>query len=257
MRVTSRLALLLIAVLLWCAPAYAAVCSNVTIITANVAVSNVSNDRCLYVDTTAGAVTLTVDAPSVFGSGEFTILKIGNTSAPVIILGSFQNSQSEFRLANEGDVATLHSDASTWKIMPSFAVVRGFSLCRSEHVVSTPSNAVNKQDGGFCYIVDVYAAGTSIYIALPPIASVAFDHMNFTITFHRFDSGPTSNSASIVSNAVLERIKWYPLKVGNAGGGLDKVDMTANFQTLSMYTQGSSVWFVLLSQGFCFNPTCS
>lgn len=254
-----RFLIALAALLALSAQAEARVCTSTLTVTANTPITNSLDDHCVYADTTAGAVTLTFDAPATFGPGEVTIKKIGIVSNPVILNGAFEQSQSQLREALEGDSLTLHSDGTNWfMVAPGLALQRGWSHCRTEHDISTTSNTVNPQDGGFCYAVDVCSAGASVMENLPAISAVTFDHQNFTIKIMRLDSCPTPPPGAVVSiiaNSVPDTIRWN--HVGSAtgpacgSGGLCKIDLTTNYQVVDLWAQGVGVgWIVTGSQGF-------
>jgi len=245
---------------IFCFQAEARVCTATQTVTASTVITNSLDDHCVYVDTSGGTVTLTFDPPSTFGQGEVTIKKIGVVSSPVILNGSFEQSQSQLRQALEGDSLTLHSDGITWKMVSSggLADQRGWSHCRSEHDISTTSNTVNPQDGGYCYAIDVCSAGASVWEGLPAISAVTFDHQNFSIKFIRLDScnnPPPGAVVSIVANSVPDTIRWNHVGSATSGtcgsGGLCKIDLTTNYQVVDLWAQGVGVgWIVTGSQGF-------
>ncbi|HEX3125688.1 MAG TPA: hypothetical protein VHQ21_20480, partial [Rhodanobacteraceae bacterium] len=84
-----------------------------------------------------------------------------------------------------------------------------------------------------------------------------FNHQNFTITIMRLDSctnPPAGAVVSIIANSTTDTIRWNHVGSASGGtcgsGGLCKIDLTANYQSVGLWTQGASSWIVPFSQGF-------
>jgi hypothetical protein len=236
-------------------PAQADLCRSDRTIAATSAASitRADIDSCIFVDSRQ-PVTLTLEAPSSVGVGSVTIKKVGRESNPVVLSGAFELGQTTLYIPLETESVTLRSDGSaTWHVIAT----GGLDLMRSpyyksEHTI-TGNNAVNPQDGGYLYLVDLCEAARSIMVTLPDINAVAFAHQNFTVSFLRVDRC-TQHVASIVAHDPAQPIMWNHAGSASppnecASGGWCKVDLTAQYQGFSIYTPGTA-WYVYPSQGY-------
>lgn len=212
----------------------------------------------IYVD---GPRHILLPRPIDAGPGHILFKKIDIAADAVWLLppaGLFEFGRKVHWLPTEGDAVLMQSDGiatdgSGWKI----ALAGGMSAMRmnefrGEHTVTTDVNSVHPWDNGFLYIIDPYQAPSkNVYLGLPNIPDVAFGHQQFHVTFLRLDSGPGAGVVSLVSAAAPQGFAWYPNRIGDAGGGVQKIDMTASYQTITLET-GGNVWLVPRWNGWGF-----
>jgi hypothetical protein len=246
MRKLGVFACLIVMLFLGAPDARAKVCSQTRTVSANDNIHHSDNDTCIRVDTTSGAVTLTFDSSATFSADdEVTIKKIGTVSNNVFVSGAFEGGRAVAYLVLEGDAVTFHiNSGGVWEeVSTPVAVRRGFSMCRSEHDVSTTSNVVNNGDAGFCYYLDVCSAGASIYEQLPPLSAVAYNHQNFTISFKLLNSCGSNRVASIVVGAFGDGFAGTSSSnIGLAAPGYQKIDISKDNCILRLH--GTPPWWV-------------
>lgn len=257
--------LLVAALLLWPITALAQLGDGTPrTISANETLTSADCNKTVYIN---GPLGITLPAPSSFGACAVLLKKIDIAADAVRIYpnsGTFEEGRSVLWMCCEGDGVLMKSDgvsgtAAGWKVV----LAGGLSALRcgavkGEHVVTT-NNSVHPWDCGFTYFIDpcqMPGGPASVYLALPSVSDVAFNHIQFHIRFKRIDSCDTITTypnliVSIVSNSAGQGFGGWPGTIGDAGGGVQKIDMTANYQVLELQSDGNA-WHAIGWNGWSF-----
>jgi hypothetical protein len=193
--------------------------------------SSADSGKTIFADASGGGVTVTLPAANLFGVGQVTMKKVDQSSNLVQFSGTFEESQTSMPLSLEGDVATMASDGTNWKlIMPGLATLRHNPFV-AEHTITIPSYQIDRTYNGYVMIVDAATAGAPVLMVLPAITSAAFSHQTFTVVITKFDSG--SNNVTVV-----------PFEAGTLHWSSSTYILSHQYQSAIFWTDGAR-WLIL------------
>lgn len=193
--------------------------------------SSADSGKVIFADATSGGITVTLPAANLFGVGQVTMKKVDLTSNIVQFTGTFEESQTSMPLSLEGDVATMASDGTNWKLItPGLATLRHNPFV-AEHTITTTSYQIDRTYNGYVMIVDAATAGGPVLMVLPPITQAAFSHQTFTVVVNKFDSG--ANNVTVV-----------PFESGTLHWSSSTYVMTHQYESVIFWTDGSR-WLIL------------
>lgn len=202
-----------------------------TITAGSYTLSSADAGKIIFADATSGGIGVTLPAPNLFGVGQVTMKKVDLTSNIVQFFGTFEESQTSMPLSLEGDVATMASDGTVWKLIsPGLATLRHNPFV-AEHTITIPSYQIDRTYNGYVMIVDALTAGGPVLMVLPPITQAAFSHQTFTVVVNKFDS--SANNVTVV-----------PFEAGTLHWSSSTYVMTHQYESVIFWTDGSR-WLVL------------
>lgn len=221
-------------------------------LTANTLIGIAYADDIILVDATAGAIVLTLDDPASFGVGVVTIKKIDDTSNPVTLVpatGTFEMGRASFVLSLVGDACKMASDGTNWwMVEPGLTAFRHSFLGCAEHDIAVPFYNIDPSYNNYLMLCDTASAGASQEIVLPDMTVAAFGHQCFMVGVMHFDSAPTSNIVSVVSQPGQPIICPGAVWLGTPGSSSMKLDLPTNLQCKWFWTDKAR-WTVPASNG--------
>lgn len=259
MRALKFLAVALAVIFLGSFPATAQLGNAVVNTTSSLLVTGASGPtnyagNSIWANAASAPLTITLDTPANFGVGLVSIKKVDMTSNLVTVANAcsptcMEEGQATLPLSLEGDAAIFQSDGiSQWKLIsPGLYTLR----CHpdgAEHDITILYYNIDPTYCGYVMLVDTYTAGGPVEMVLPSITVAAYSHQNWGVTVCMFDSNPTSNFVSVVSQSGQYIAYPSAIWLGTPGASSMKLDITINQKCAKFWTDGAR-WVVIAMNG--------